>query len=99
MITPQNLDYIRDEDFTRDELAIDIIASMISMMATKIREARSAGDFTKAEEMESDYQRLRDERIKIYKGDTAIKAKVIKEYTPILKRHYTDYRAKGDDLS
>ena len=70
-----------------DELALDLIASMVGDAMNEMLEAEKNGSI-KAPELRKRYQELSQEQREVYAGNQNVKEKCIREYGPLLKQRY-----------
>jgi hypothetical protein len=82
------LDSLREKEFIRDELAVDIIAEMVGDTVTELREAERKNDLSVVTLLRHKLSHFRKEQLEVYAGNACIKEKCIREYAPILKQRY-----------
>ena len=88
VINTHAVDTLREKEFIRDELALDIIAGMVGNTATELREAERKNDLPAAVILRQKFSLYCKEQSEVYSGDISIKEKCIREYAPILKQRF-----------
>ena len=82
------VDTLREKEFIRDELAIDIISCMVGYTATELLKAERKNDLPTIALLRQKFSLYRKEQLEVYSGNISIKEKCIREYAPILKQRF-----------